>query len=93
MMKLFENRVLMRILEPKRNEVTGERRKLHNQELNDLYCSPNIVRVIKSRRMRWSGMYGEERRGVCTGVWWGNLRERDRLRDPVAGGRIICACY
>ena len=52
---MFENRVLMRIFGPKRDEVTGEWRKLHNDELNDLYCSPNIVRVIKSRRMAWAG--------------------------------------
>jgi hypothetical protein len=45
----FENRVLRRVFGPKRDEVTGEWRKLHNEELNDLYCSPNIVRVIKSR--------------------------------------------
>ena len=48
---VFENRVLRRIFGPKRDGVTGEWRKLHNKELNDLYCSPNIVRVIKSRRM------------------------------------------
>ena len=52
---MFENRVLMRILGPKRDEVRGEWGKLHNEELNVLYCSPNIVRVIKSRRMRWAG--------------------------------------
>jgi hypothetical protein len=49
------NRVLKRIFGPKRDEVTGEWRKLHNEELNDLYCSPNISRVDKSRRMRWEG--------------------------------------
>jgi hypothetical protein len=53
--RVFENRVLRRILGPKRNEVTGEWKKLHNKELNDLYCSPYIARVIKSRRMRWAG--------------------------------------
>ena len=51
---MFGNRVLRRIFGPKRDEVTGKWRKLHN-ELNDLYCSPNIVRMIKSRRMRWAG--------------------------------------
>jgi hypothetical protein len=61
---VFENRVLRKIFGPKRDEVTGEWRKLHNEELNDLYCSPNIVRVIKSKRMRWAGhvaCMGEER--------------------------------
>ena len=49
---MFENRVLRRIFGPKRGRVTGEHRKLHNEELNDLYCSPNIVQVIKSRTLR-----------------------------------------
>jgi len=63
---LFENRVLREIFGPKRDEVTGEWRKLHYVELNDLYSSPNIVRVIKSRKMRWAGHVArmEERRGV-----------------------------
>ena len=52
-LRVFENRVLRRIFGLKRDKVTGEWRKLHNEELNDLYCSPNIVRVIKSKRMRW----------------------------------------
>ena len=52
---MFENRVLRRIFGPKRDEVTGEWRKLHNEELYNLYSSPNILRVIKSRRMRWAG--------------------------------------
>jgi len=53
--KVSENRVLRRILVPRREQVTGERRKLHNEELNDLYPSPNIIRVLKSRSMRWEG--------------------------------------
>jgi len=65
-LRVFENRVLRRILEPRRDEVTGERRKLHSEELNDLYSSPNIVPVIKSRRMRWAGHVARmgERRGL-----------------------------
>jgi hypothetical protein len=51
-LRVFENRLLRTISRPKRNEVTGEWRKLHNEELNDLYCSPNIIRVIQTRRDR-----------------------------------------
>jgi len=64
-LRVFENMVLRRIFGHKRDEVTGEWRRLHNEELNDSYSSPNIVRVIKSRRMRWVGhvaRMGEERR-------------------------------
>ena len=63
-LRVFQNKVLRRIFGPRRDEVTGERRRLHNEEINDLYCSPNIVRVIKWRRMGWSGhvaCMGEER--------------------------------
>jgi len=64
---VFDNRVLRRIFGPKGGDVTGDWRKLHNEELNDLYCSLNTIRVIKSRRMRWAGHVarrGEERKGV-----------------------------
>jgi hypothetical protein len=54
-LKVFENMVMRKVFGPKRDEVSGEWRKLHKEELNDLYSSPNIVRVVKSRRMRWAG--------------------------------------
>jgi hypothetical protein len=63
-LRVFENRVLRRVFGPKRDEVTGEWTKLHNEKLNDLYSLPIIVRVVKSRRMRWAGhlaRMGEER--------------------------------
>jgi hypothetical protein len=63
-LRVFENRVLRRVFGPRRDEVTGEWRKLHNEELNDLYSLPNIVPMVKSRRMRWAGHVahmGEER--------------------------------
>jgi hypothetical protein len=65
-LRVFENRVF-RIFGPRRDEVTGEWRKLHNEELNDLYSSPHIFRVIQSRRMRWAGHVAGmgQRRGVC----------------------------
>ena len=65
-LRVFENKVLRRVFEPKRDEVTGEWRKLHNEELRDLYSLPNIVRVVKSRRMRWAGHVAHmgEGRGV-----------------------------
>jgi hypothetical protein len=80
----------MRIFGPKRDEVTGEGRKLHNEELYGLYSSPNIVRVIKSRKMRWAWHIARmRRREACIGVWWGNLGERDHWRAPGVDGRII----
>jgi len=67
-LKVFENKVLRRIFGPRRDEVTGEWRKLHNEELNDLCSSPSIVQIIISRTMRWAGhvQHMGERRGVCS---------------------------
>jgi len=81
---------LKRVFGRKRDKETREWRRLHNEELNDLYCSPSIVRVIKSRRMRWTGHVARMGRGEAyTGFWWGNLRLRDDLGDPGIDGRII----
>ena len=80
---MFENRVLRRVFGPKRDEVTGEWRKLHNEELNDLYYSPNIVRVIKSIRMKWEGHVARmvERRGLYR-VVVGKPEGKKPLRRP-----------
>ena len=78
---MFENRVLRRILGPKRAEVKGDWRKLHDEECNGLYSSPNIIWVIKSRRMRWAGHVAGMGRGeVYTGYWFGNLRKETILK-------------
>jgi len=80
---VFENWVFRELLGPKRDEVTGEWRRLHNEELNDLYCSPIIVRVIKSIRMRWAGHVARlvERRGVYR-VVEGKPEGKRPLRRP-----------
>jgi hypothetical protein len=89
-LRVLENRMLRRIFGPKKGEVTGEWRKLHNEDLNDLYSSPNRVRVIKSRRIRWAEHVVRRGRGEeYTGIWWGNLRERVHLEDPGVDGRMI----
>jgi len=68
---------------PQRDEVRGERRKLHNKELNNLYSSPKIVWVIKLRRIRWERHAARIGTVVAyTGVWWGTLRARNHLEDP-----------
>jgi len=81
-LRVFENMVLRRIFGPRRDEVTGEWKRQHNEDLSDLYSSPNIVRVIKSSRMKWAGHVA--RMGVkrgCIGSWWGYRSERDHWGD------------
>jgi hypothetical protein len=77
-LKVFENRVLRRIFGPKRDEVTGEWRKLHNEELRDLYSSSSIIRIIKSKRMKLAGHVARMgRRGTLIGYWCEHQCERD----------------
>jgi hypothetical protein len=70
--------VLRTIFGPKRDDVTGDWRKLLNEELHNLCSSPNIIRMIKSRRMRWAGHVARMgRRGIHIGYWWGSQKEKD----------------
>jgi hypothetical protein len=88
-LRMFENMVSRRIFGPKRDEVTGEWRKLY-EELNGLYSSSNVVRFIKSRRLRWAGHVAcmGKGRGVYR-VLVGKLREGDQWGDPGIGERIV----
>ena len=90
MLRVFENRVLRKVFGPKRDEVTGEWRKLHNEELNALYSLPNIVRVVKSRRMRWAGHVARMvEDSVVHRVLVGKPEERDHWGDQDVDGRTI----
>ena len=91
-LRAFENRVLRRISGPKRDEVTGDWRKLYNVELNDCYSSPSVCREIISRKLRWVGHLARIRgkyRCIRTVFWWRNLRERDYLEELGVDGKII----
>jgi hypothetical protein len=89
-LRVFENRVLGKISGPKWDEVTGKWRRRNNEELHDLYFSPNIIRMIISRRMRsaWHVARKGEGRGAYR-FWLENLRQRDHLEDLRIDGRII----
>jgi hypothetical protein len=78
-LRVLENRVLRRIFGTKGDEVTGGWIRLHNEDLNGLYFAPNIFRVIKSRRMRWTGNVARRKEELCTRFWWGDLGEGDHL--------------
>jgi hypothetical protein len=88
-LRVFENRFLRRIFGPKRDDVTGEWRKLLNEELHNLYSSPDIIRQVKPRRMRWAGhvaRMGEEIK--LYKIWWKSPKERDHLEDQGVGGMM-----
>jgi hypothetical protein len=76
-LRVFENRMLRRIFGPKRDEVTGGWRKLHNEEFHNLHSSPSIIRTIKSKRMRWAAHVARRgQRGMHRGYWWEIQKER-----------------
>jgi uncharacterized protein YjiS (DUF1127 family) len=86
---VFENRVLREMFEPEREEVAGNWRRLHNEEFYNLYTSPNILRVIKSRRMRYVEQVAHMEQMRHTVFWLGNLKGRDHLEDIGIDGNII----
>jgi hypothetical protein len=79
---VFENRVLRRIFGPKREEVTGDWRRLHNEELHNLYASPNIIRVIKSRKLRWVGYVADMVGKRKYKIWVGKPEGKGSLGRP-----------
>jgi hypothetical protein len=84
---VFENRAVRKLFGPRKDEIPAEWKGLYNEKLYDLYCSPNVIRVIKSRRMRLATHVGETE--VYKGFWWINLRKRGHLEDQVVDGRVI----
>jgi hypothetical protein len=90
---VLENRVLRRVFGPKRDEVTGECRKLHNEKVYAVHSSPNVIRMIKSRRMRWAGHVAHmgDRRGTYM-ILMGRPEGRRSLEDLGVDRRIILKC-
>jgi hypothetical protein len=85
--------VLRRIFRLKGDEMTEGSRKLYNEELHNLCSSPNIFRIIKSRRMRWAGNVARMwRSGIHIGYWWESQKERDNWKDQDVSGWIILKC-
>jgi hypothetical protein len=77
-LRVSENSALRRLFGPKRDEVTGGWRKLHNEELHNLYSSPSIIRMIKPRKMRWAGHVARMGRiGMHIGCWWERKKEKE----------------
>ena len=89
-LRMSENGMLRRIFGPKRDKVTGERRNLHNKELNDLYCSSDVFQVIQPGIIRWAGHVARRgREQVHTGFWRGEMRKKEHLEDLSIEGRVI----
>jgi hypothetical protein len=89
-LRVFKNRVLRKIFGPKRDKVTGEWIKLHNEELCDLYSSPSIITIIKQRRMRWAGHVARmEEKRTAYRLMVGNPEGKTPLGRPSVGGWII----
>jgi hypothetical protein len=86
---MFENGVLRRIIGPKRDEVTGGWRKLHNEEFHNLYILPSIIRMIKSRSIRAGHVARMGRRGIQLGYWLESQKERDDWKDQDVGGSTL----
>jgi hypothetical protein len=87
--KVFENRVLRRIFGPKKNEMLGGWRRLHNEELHKLYSSPSIIRMIKSNRMKWARHVARMRIGMHLGFWWKSQNEKNYYEDLNVVGKIL----
>jgi hypothetical protein len=88
-LRVFENRVLRKIFEPRRDEVAGGWRKLHNELLHNLHSYPSIIIIVKLRRMSLAGHVARMRRGGMCIYWWERQKDRDHYEDQDVGWRVI----